>query len=147
MSHIILQRCTTVAGHLPTIIDTPYKQAIFLDQTCLSRENHACCCTNTYSRDGAYPEYQITTTTPKITNEHTHDGSHDRTFTIRPIILKHGPSKDHLITRTMLSLHRTTPAFVAQRTHQDVRCMDVQAACHSGRAMRWTFRPSGLMDV
>ncbi len=59
--------------------------------------------------------------TPKLTYEHTHDGSHDRTFTILPIILTHGPSTDHLITRTMLSLHRTTLAFVAQRTHQDER--------------------------
>ncbi len=58
---------------------------------------------------------------PKLTYEHTHDGSHDRTFTIRPIILTHGQSTDHLITRTMLSIHRTTLAFVAQGTHQDVR--------------------------
>ncbi len=29
MSHMILQCCTTVARHLPTSIDTPYKQAIF----------------------------------------------------------------------------------------------------------------------
>ncbi len=29
MSQMILQRCTTVARHLPTSIDTPYKQAIF----------------------------------------------------------------------------------------------------------------------
>ncbi len=26
---MILQRCTTVARHLPTTIDTPYKQGIF----------------------------------------------------------------------------------------------------------------------
>ena len=131
MSHIILQRCTTVARHLPTSIDTPYKQAIFLDQTWLSRENHGCCCTNTSSRDGAYPEYQITTTTPKLTYEHTHDGSHDRTFTIRPIILT---------TRTMLSLHRTTLAFVAQRTHQDVRHIARSITYHCTTLAYWRFR-------
>ncbi len=29
MSHMIVQRCTTVTRHLPTSIDIPYKQAIF----------------------------------------------------------------------------------------------------------------------
>ncbi len=91
---------------------------LFSDQPWLSRENHRCCCTNTSSRDGAYAEYQTTTTTPKLTCEHTHDGSQ---FGVRPITLTHAPSSDHLTTRTMLSLHRTTLAFVAQRTHQDVR--------------------------
>ena len=132
MSHIILQRCTTVSRHLPSSIDTPYKQAIFLDETWFSRENHGCCCTNTSSRDGAYPEYQITTATPKLTYEHTHECSHVRTFTIRPIISTHRPRTDHLITRTMLSLQRTTLAFVAQRTHQVIR--------HIARSItyRWT---------
>ncbi len=50
-----------------------------------------------------------------------HDGSHDRTFAIRPITLTYAPSSDHLITRAMLSLHCTTLAFVAQRTHPDIR--------------------------
>ncbi len=135
MSHIILQRCTTVARHLPTSMDTAYKQVLFLDQTWLSRENHGCCCANTSSRDGVYPEYQITTTTPKLAYEHTHDGSYDRTFTIRPIILTHGPSTDHLITRTILSLHRTTLAFVAQWTHQDVR--------HIARSIKYSCTTAG----
>ncbi len=41
-------------------------------------------------------------------HEHTHDGSHDRTFAVRPIALTHVLSYDHLTTRAMLSLHRTT---------------------------------------
>ncbi len=77
--------------------------------------------TNTSSRDGAYAEYQTTTTNLKFTCDHTHDGSHDRAFTVHPIALTYVPSFDHLTTRTTLSLHRTILAFVAQRTHQDVR--------------------------
>ncbi len=99
-------RCTS----LPHQYIYPVKASYFSDKTWLSRENHACCCTNTSSPDhcGAYAEYQtITTRTTR-----THDGSHDRTFGVRPI--------DHLTTRTM-SLHRTTLAFITQRTHRDVR--------------------------
>ncbi len=63
-----------------------------------------------------------TTTTPKLTYEHMHDGSRSWSyFHHSPIILTHGPLTDHLITRTMLSLYHTTLAIVAQRTHQDVR--------------------------
>ncbi len=127
MSHIILQRSTTVVRHLPTSIDTPYKHAIFLDQTWLSRENHGCWCTNTSSWDGEYAEYQTTTPNPKLTC----DGSHDRTFTIRSVTLTHAPSSDHLITRTILSLYRTTLAFVAQRTHQDARHIARSITYHS----------------
>ncbi len=140
MSHMILQRCTTVARHLPTSIDKPYKQAIFSNHIWLSRENHECCCTDTSSRDGAYAEYQTTTTTLKLTYEHTHDGSHDRTFAVRPITLTHAPSSDHLTTRTMLSLHRTTLAFVAQQTHQDVRHIARSITDHCTTAAYWRFR-------
>ncbi len=58
----------------------------------------------------ANAEYRTTTITPRLTCEHAHDGSHDRTFTVRPMALTHVPSSDHLTTRTMLSLHRTTLA-------------------------------------
>ena len=53
--------------------------------------------------------------------EHTHNGSHDRMFALLPIALMHVPLSDHLTTRTMLSLVRTTLAFAAQRVQQDVR--------------------------
>ncbi len=88
---------------------------------------------NTSSRDGAYPEYHITTTTPKLTYEHTHDSSLDRTFTIHPIILTHSPSTDHL----MLSLHRTTLPFVIQRTHRGRKTyrMIHYISSHNGRLL------------
>ncbi len=38
MSQMILQRCTTVAHHLPTSLDTPYKQAIFRSDLTFKRE-------------------------------------------------------------------------------------------------------------
>ncbi len=136
MSHLILQRCTTVARHLPTGVVTPYKQAIFRP-TWLSRENHGCCCTNTSSRYGTYAEYQTTSTTPKLTWEHTHDGSQ---FGIRLITVTHAPSSDHLTTRTMLSLLRTTLAFVAQRTHQDVRHIARSITYRCTTVAYWRFK-------
>ncbi len=85
-------------------------------------------------------EYQTTTTTPKLTCEHTLDGSHDRTFAVRSITLTHAPSSDHLTTRTMLSLHRTTLAFVAQRTHQNVRHIARSITYHCTTLAYWRFR-------
>ncbi len=71
--------------------------------------------------------------------EHTHDGSQDRTFTIRPITLMRAPSSDHLITRTMLSLRRTTLAFVAQRTHQELRHITRSIIYHCTTVAYWRF--------
>ncbi len=87
-----------------------------------------------------YAEYQTTLLPHTLTYEHTHDGFHDRMFIIRPIILTHGPSTNHLITRTMLSLHRTTLAFVAQRTHQDVRHIARSITYHCTMVAYWCFR-------
>ncbi len=69
-----------------------------------------------------------------------HDDSHDCTFTIRPITLTHAPSSDHLITRTMLSLRRTTLAFIAQRTHQDVRHISRSVTYHCTTVAYWRLR-------
>ncbi len=66
--------------------------------------------------------------------------AHDRTFAIRPIALTHFPSPDHLTTRTRLSLHRTTLAFVAQQTHQDVRHTGRSIAYHRTTFAYWRFR-------
>ena len=74
---------------------------------------------------------------PKLTCEHTHDGSHDLTFVVRPITLTHVPLSDHLTSLTMLSLHRTTLAFPAQRTQQHVRhiARSIYISLHNARLM------------
>ena len=87
---------------------------------------HGCCCTNT-----SWSASELTSVyTPKLTCEHTHDGSRDPTFAVCPIALTHVPSSDHLTTGTMLALHRTILAFVALRTHQDVSHIARSIAYH-----------------
>ena len=60
-------------------------------------------------------------------------------FAVRPIALTHVPSSYHLTTRTMLSLHRTTLAFVAQRTHQDVKHIARSITYHCTTLAYWGF--------
>ncbi len=81
---------------------------------------------------------------PKLTCEHMHGGSHDRTFAVLPIALTHMPSSDHLTTRKMLSLHRTKLAFVAQRTHQDVIHIARSITYHCTTLAYWRFRSCAL---
>ncbi len=118
MSQMILQRCTAVARHLTTSIVTPYKHA-YIFQTRFDFQER--------TMDAAVPipphgmvhmlNIKLQLLPPNsCTSTRTMARDHDRTFTIRPITLTHTPSTDHLITRTMMSLHRTTLAFVAQRT-------------------------------
>ena len=60
-----------------------------------------------------------------------------RTFAVRPITLTHAPLFDHLTT---LSLHRTRLAFVAQRTHQDVRHIARSITYNCTAPAYWRFR-------
>ena len=110
VSWTFAERCVNVV-FLPTSIDTPYRKLFFRPDLTFKGEPwmllYQYFLTGCH---GAYAEYAL-----------THDGSHDRTFVVSPIAVTHVPSSDHLTNRTMLSLHGTTLAFVAQRTHQDAR--------------------------
>ena len=140
MSHMILQCCTTVARHLPTSIDTPYKQAIF--QTRLDFQERTMDAAVPIPPHGMVHMLNIRLQLlPPSSRASTHTMAHIiGTFAVRRITLTNAPSSDHLTNRTILSLHRTTFAFAAQRTHQEVRHIARSITYHCTTLTYWRFR-------
>ncbi len=145
ISHMILQRCTPFAHHLLTGIDTPYKQGIFQTRLDFQKRitDHAGAAVSIHPHGMVHMWISDYNYYPKLTCEHTRWLPWS-TFAVRPITLRHAPFSDHLTTRTMLSLHRTTLAFVTQRTHQDVRHIARSITHRCTTLACWRFRPCML---
>ncbi len=69
MSHMILQRCMHVTCPL-LYVYIPRTSKLFFRPDLTFKRDHGCCCTNISSPDGAYAEYQTTTTRTAATRAH-----------------------------------------------------------------------------